>query len=275
MKSSKRSGQKTHRSVLLLALAASVTFLSTPLPAAPANPPRVAHVFVALADNVNQGIVPVPAKIGNGQDPVNNLYWGAAFGVKSYFRTSPGWEIIQCGAGSKPAVMERCIFRNAKSDFYIVADAYDGSQIRQTVTDFLSAAARLEKETVSLKTKSGDVRLEIGGSSEVIAYVGHDAFMDFNIPKISAKLNGHGPKVIILACASKPYFGPYLRVTGSDPILWTTGLMAPEAYSLRAALEGVIEGETGEQIRERAAVAYDKFQKCGLRGAQRLFATGW
>jgi hypothetical protein len=256
-------------------LIASVAFLFAPTSAAPAEPPRVAHVFVALADNVNQGIVPVPAKIGNGQDPANNLYWGAAFGVKSYFRTSPGWQLVQCGAGPKPSVMERCIFKNGQSDFYVVADAYDGSQIRQTVTDFLSAAARLEKETVSVKTKSGDVRLEIGGASEVIAYVGHDAFMDFNIPKISAKLDEHRPKAIILACASKPYFGPYLKVTGSDPILWTTGLMAPEAYSLRAALEGVIAGESGEQIRQRAAVAYDKFQKCGLRGAQKLFATGW
>lgn len=260
---------------MLLALVASAAFLSPAISAAPADAPRVAHIFVALADNVNQGIVPVPAKIGNGQDPANNLYWGAAFGVKSYFRTSPGWETVQCGAGPKPGVMERCVFKNGKADFYVVADAYDGSQIRQTVTDFLSAAARLQKEVISLKTRSGDVRLEIGGASEVIAYVGHDAFMDFNIPKISAKLDEHRPKVIILACASKPYFGPYLRVTGSEPILWTTGLMAPEAYSLRAALEGEIAGESGEQIRQRAAVAYDKFQKCGLRGAQRLFATGW
>jgi hypothetical protein len=275
MKSSKRSGQKIRRSVLLCALAVSLASLPFPVSAAPPDSPRVAHVFVALADNVNQGIVPVPAKIGNGQDPANNLYWGAAFGVKSYFRTSPGWVQIQCGAGPKPSVMERCVFRNEKSNFFVVADAYDGSQIRQTVTDFLSAAARLEKEILALKTKSGDVRLEIGGASEVIAYVGHDAFMDFNIPKISARLDEHRPKVIILACASKPYFGPYLRVTGSEPILWTTGLMAPEAYSLRAALEGVIDGENGEQIRQRAAVAYDKFQKCGLRGAQRLFATGW
>src|SRR5213596_1995295 len=37
---------------------------------------RVAHVLVALADNKYQGIVPVPAAIGNGDDPVRNLYWG-------------------------------------------------------------------------------------------------------------------------------------------------------------------------------------------------------
>jgi hypothetical protein len=147
----------------IYALVASVAFLFAPTPTAPLDSPRVAHVFVALADNANQGIIPVPAKLGNGRDPANNLYWGAAFGVKSYFRTSPGWQLIQCSAGPKPSVMERCLFKNAQSDFYVVADAYDGSQIRQTVTDFLSAAARIKNETLSLKTKSGDVRLEIGG----------------------------------------------------------------------------------------------------------------
>jgi hypothetical protein len=259
---------------ICLLVASAISFCLS-FPANSADIPRVMHVFVALADNQNQGIVPVPARLGNGRDPANNLYWGAAFGVKSYFRSSPGWELIQCGSGTKPSVLERCVFKNRDSDFYLVADAYEGSQIRQTVSDFLSAAARIGKETLSLKTKSGDVRLEIAGASEFVAYVGHDAFMDFAIPKISGNKDGHGPKAILLACASKPFFGPYLRETGGDPLLWTTGLMAPEAYTLRAALEGVIAGENGEQIRQRAAQAYDKYQKCGLHAAQKLFATGW
>lgn len=48
--------------------------------------PRTIHVFVALCDNVNQGIIPVPTMLGNGRDPRNNLYWGAAFGVKNFFK---------------------------------------------------------------------------------------------------------------------------------------------------------------------------------------------
>jgi len=51
--------------------------------------------------------------------------------------------------------------------------------------------------------------------------------------------------------------------------------MAPEAYTLKSALDGWMEHESNEQIRQRAAGAYDKYQKCGLRGAQRLFASGW
>src|SRR5688572_31348119 len=46
---------------------------------------RTIHIFVALCDNKYQGIVPVPAGIGNGQDPKNNLYWGAGYGLKSFF----------------------------------------------------------------------------------------------------------------------------------------------------------------------------------------------
>ena len=37
---------------------------------------RSIHVLVALCDNINQGIVPVPPQLGDGQDPRNNLYWG-------------------------------------------------------------------------------------------------------------------------------------------------------------------------------------------------------
>ena len=51
--------------------------------------------------------------------------------------------------------------------------------------------------------------------------------------------------------------------------------MAPEAYTLKAALDGWIAAESAEQIHERAAVAYDKYQKCGLKAARKLMATGW
>jgi hypothetical protein len=56
--------------------------LSMPCFAFGQSPRRVVHVFVALADNQHQGIVPVPAKLGNGDSPLTNLYWGATFGVK-------------------------------------------------------------------------------------------------------------------------------------------------------------------------------------------------
>ena len=47
------------------------------------------------------------------------------------------------------------------------------------------------------------------------------------------------------------------------------------AYTLKSALDGWIARETADQIRDRAASAYDKYQKCGFNAARRLFATGW
>jgi hypothetical protein len=51
--------------------------------------------------------------------------------------------------------------------------------------------------------------------------------------------------------------------------------MAPEAYTLKDALDGWMARETTEQIRERAARAYAKYQKISMSAALRLFSSGW
>ncbi len=246
-----------------------------PLATLAGAPPRVVHVFVALADNQHQGIVPVPAFLGNGEDPAHNLYWGAAFGVKTYFKNNAEWELLGCNRGIKIEILERCMFKSKGGDVYLVADALDDSQIKKCVTDFLSAAAGAAPENISVFTKSPEISIAAGGAADLLVYVGHDAFMDFQIPSITEKKKGKPRRTIILACASKPYFASYLRATGAQPLLWATGLMAPEAYTLHAALAAWIAGEGDEAIRDRAATAYDKYQKCGARAALRLFATGW
>lgn len=256
----------------LPAITLSVIYLLSMSCAAHASP-RVVHVFVVLADNQNQGIVPVSAALGNGRDPLRNLYWGAAYGVKTYFRASEDWQLLWSGRAGKDAILERCVFKSRKDDVYLVADAYEGSQIKLAVTDFLSAAAGIAKEQFSKETASGDISLRIAGEADLIVYVGHDAFMDFQIAPIAGTRGTKLRRTIVLACASKPYFAPYLRQTGADPLLWTTGLMAPEAYTLKAALDGWMAQEDDQAIRRRAATAYDKYQRCGARAAMRLFAT--
>jgi hypothetical protein len=244
------------------------------IPSVAKSSPRIVHVFVALADNQHQGIIPVPPALGNGKDPQRNLYWGAAYGVKTYFKASQDWELVWSGRGAKDAILERCVFKCRQDDVYLVADAYEGSQIKQGVTDFLSAASGVAKETVSFKMRSGEFSIAIAGDADLVVYVGHDAFMDFQIPPIGGT-KGESRQTIVLACASKAFFAPYIRRTGAEPLLWTTGLMAPEAYTLKAALDGWIAHEDNEAIRRRAAQAYDRYQKCGARAALRLFATTW
>ena len=117
--------------------------------------------------------------------------------------------------------------------------------------------------------------LHFGGSADLIAYVGHNGLMDFRLSSFSQGRDREKRDAIILACASKSYFADALRPTGANPLLWTTNLMAPEAYVLSAAIDGWLAKENGEQIRTRAAKAYNQYQNCGLKAATRLFATGW
>ncbi len=236
---------------------------------------RTVHVFVALADNQNQGIVPVPARLGNGFDPANNLYWGAEAGVKTFFRHSSDWTLLNCEPNVNARVMERCVFRYRTSEVYLVADAYRGNEIKNAILDFLDAAAGGTPEGVDVKSGADRVRLSARGGASLVAYIGHDGLMDFQLRAAPRKRDDLHREAIILACASKQYFAEALKISGAYPLLWTTNLMAPEAYTLKAALDGWISHESAEQIHERAAIAYDKYQKCGLRGARRLFATGW
>ena len=99
--------------------------------------------------------------------------------------------------------------------------------------------------------------------------------MDLQLPSVQQKANDLHRQAIILASASKAYFAGPLRASGAHPLLWTTGLMAPEAYTLKSAIDGWILNEPAAQVRERAAAAYHKYQNCGLNAARRLFATGW
>ena len=233
---------------------------------------RTIHVFVALCDNKYQGIVPVPAKIGNGQDATNNLYWGAVYGVKNYFKTrSKEWQFLRSVTTTDTHIIERLLFKHRYEDVYLLADAYDGIYIKNTTVNFLNSSAG--NNVVPLV--HGNDTLYFGGASNLLAYVGHDGLMDFTVSEKFVKRNNDKREAIILACYSKKYFSPHLNLTGAEPLVWSTGLMAPEAYILHDAVNAWIEKEEAKLIRQAAARAYSKFQKCSQRAAENLLVTGW
>jgi hypothetical protein len=235
---------------------------------------RTIHVFVALCDNVNQGIVPVPEALGNGEDPVKNLYWGARYGIKTFFKNSGNWDLLSSSPGPGDYILERCVFKHRDGDFYLVADAYKGRFIKQTVIKFLESASGRPKKTVSFRKGRKDINLSINGSSDMVVYIGHNGLMDFKLETYPEKSGYASMDAIILACRSKPFFKKAIEKSGAMPVLWCNGLMAPEAYTLESALEGWIKNESGGSIQLRAARAYNRYQKCGLNAAKRLFSSG-
>jgi hypothetical protein len=237
--------------------------------------PRVVRVFVALADNQHQGIIPVPAALGNGEDPARNLYWGAAFGVRTFFKKSPDWKEISAVQKPHTYILERSIFEHGASGTILIADAYEGSEIKHAITDFFQAAAGLTSETISFITASGSKAESLTALADLVVYVGHDGLMDFPLSLEFPNQTVANRSAIVLACASKSYFKNLLHKTGAQPLLWTTGLMAPEAYTLKATIDGWILQEPREQIRQRAAETYAKYQKCSRSAALRLFSDSW
>ncbi len=236
--------------------------------------PMVIHVFVALCDNEFQGIVPVPAKIGNGKDLKNNLYWGCGYGVKMFFKNkSVDWKLLKSFDKPSTNVLERVVFKHKTKNIYLVADAYDGEFIKKTTEDFFSASAGVFETKVKVDST---LTLEAGGKSNLICYVGHDGLMDFQLDKYPDAKNTNKRETIILACYSKSYFKEGIKKAGASPLIWSTGLMSPEAYTLEGAINGWVDGKTNEEIRLLAAQAYCKYQKtCSLKAAKNLLVTGW
>ena len=231
---------------------------------------KTIHVLVALCDNTYQGIVPVPTLIGNGQDPFNNLYWGCAYGIKTFFKKSAEWNLIQTEKIDS-ILLERLVFKHISKNVYLVADAYNGKYIKTCTRDFLLSCSGQKKATMLVNK----TRIGIHGNASLITYIGHDGLMDFKLTEEFENTDGKIRDCIILACISKNYYSPLIKSTKANPLIWTTGLMCPEAYTLHDALRGYVNSESNEAIRCRAVRAYSSYQKCSEKSARGLLVTGW
>lgn len=245
--------------LLLSLLAASVV----------ARPARTVHVFVALCDNANQGIVPVPATLGNGQDPQRNLYWGAMFGVKTFLGKSTEWEKQAIAAGKRAHVLDHVLFKHKASGTLLFAEAFDGAAMRQCIQGFFNALAGHDTLNFGIDGTSS----AFGGGADLVCFVGHDGLMDFDLAvgDLKVPVSGRQADAMVLCCYSASYFGPHVKASNGHLLLSTYGLMAPEAYVLDAALRSWVAREVEASVRGAAAAAYNKFQKCGANAARKLF----
>ena len=195
--------------------------------------------------------------------------------MRTYLRKDPDWKAVATFQNPSTTVLERVVFYHGTQNVYLVADAYRGREIKEAIVDFFQAPAGLNKEKTIRVKGANEKEIEIFPQPELAVYVGHDGLMDFAMERKFQGEAGSGRQAIVLACASKAYFAPNLRPTGARPILWTTGLMAPEAYTLEDVLDGWMAGETAVQIRERTVRAYAKYQKISIKAALGLFSSGW
>jgi len=235
--------------------------------------PLVAHVIVALADNEYQGIVPIPATLGDGDRPQSNLYWGAMYGVKGFLKRSADWHTATLPASRDPRVLERVLFhRDVMRDgkparVYLLAEAWRGREIAASIARFLEMTRGQHVETVRVDGRD----IAAGGAAHLVAYVGHNGLMDFEVPALQPGVETSLPRaVVVLACLSDSYFSKVIRPHAA-PLVTTASLMAPEAYTLDAVVASWFTGATRAEVLELAAGAYGQYQKIPIRSARRIF----
>lgn len=239
---------------------------------------KIIHVLVALCDNKYQMIAPVPKAIGNGQDPQNNLYWGAAYGFKTFFSKQKEWNIVQNKKLHRGKILEEIIYKHQNQDVYIIAQAYDGKYINDAVGQFINYSAGKNVQPFSVNNKI----IKAGGKADLVVYIGHDSLMEWSwnrllpdswrwntLPKEQQQKNRYAA---VFACESQNYFSPPLSRTGINPLILTKQRMAPEAYSVYAMIDSWIKGESKSNIRLKVATAYSKYQKLN-KPALHIFTT--
>ena len=243
--------------------------LSTTLPALAAE--RVIHVFVALCDNASQGIQPVPAKIGNGDDPANNLYWGCD-GVPAVFAKSKAWKrMAAADPDGEGPVLERVVYFHSGSGAWLVADGYRGREIKTCLTDYLAAMAG----TLKCEALAGEKKIAAGGAADLIVYAGHNGLMEFQLPTPEPAAANRPKAAVALCCLSRSYFPGHMQALKATPLVLTSQLMYPAGTVIHAVVNGWLAGKDGAACVDIAGAAYAANQKISKKAATGVFCTGF
>lgn len=236
---------------------------------------RLGHVtvtvHVALADHRLSGASP---KFSDGDNPTNNLYWGARYGVEAYLTRSGGWKRVYADHGDGQRIVRRVVLRrraglsrqwqdrgvNQPFDVYLLANAWRGSDTVAAMEEPLREA--LSGRPVELKVQGAD--LEFGGGSTMVGYVGYnrildqywDPFADLPRERPSRQIG-----VFYIAPRSAVVLHSQVVKHGLYPVLFPREPIVPEAYLLDGILDAFSEGDLDDGFIEAAAREYARFQK--------------
>jgi hypothetical protein len=222
---------------------------------------------------------------GRPGDLSKNIYWGAVFGQRRFFeRKNSGWTLVEVtrpAPGNEDPLLERAVFKrriplaawsntasSETAEQIVVFQAVHGASIDRALSLFWSVA-----------TEGGRVRFHDGENDRdepihVAGYAGHNRLMDAGakLPPPPPKERSRPIPSFVVACSSEPYFGGALRSAGSDALVMTRNLMAPEGYVLDAITKALGENAPRDHVRRRAIEAYAKWQSISTAEASSIFA---
>ncbi|MCA9676834.1 MAG: hypothetical protein KC464_17500 [Myxococcales bacterium] len=255
-----------------------------------AGKPLVVQVHVPLCDNdiLRCG----NRKLGDGDNPDTNLYWGTTAGFGRWFtRKGSGWTRVLDGDGDTvgdPDVLDVLVFRRTvtaskawraagaprRFDVYVVAEAWRGEAIDRALDTW---ADDLYGGTARTITLADGTALAAGGTARIVAYVGHNRLMDLDAyawptaDDAGARASRKG--AVAIACHTDAYMHDEVPAADRVPLLFTRDFLFASAPPLEGAVVAFATGGDYRAIRKAAAVAYAKPEHKSVKRVQGAFTN--
>jgi hypothetical protein len=241
--------------------------------------PLVVHLFVPLCDNEHQGIVPTTASLGNGFSLRSNLYWATTNGIKRYFKEKKQWKLLQSikNVYKDSVVLERVIFKRTysnKATVYIVADAYRGDKMLNTLNHFSRAMSNNYTKKITLPDSS---TIDIHGGADLVVFNGHNGLLDFTEDTPTKYYNTSKSKkdMVAIACFANEYFEREALRAQAYPIVRAKSTLHPGAFVISAIIDDWAMLNPVETMRLSAGKAYCNIHNCSVKTSKNLFYKGW
>ncbi len=247
-----------------------------------AGKPLVIHVIVPLCDN--NSVQCGNNKLGNGDNADTNLYWATSGGFRGWFAKKKYWKQVK-RVVSRTDIVEQIVWTKQQRPtktwrkygvtrpfrVYLIAEAWRGSKIENAMKRFA--------ENISASTNReilvGKVAVAIGGDSHLLAYVGHNGWMDF--PKFKWPKQQSTAKtkaVIAIACLTKSWLKDHIiRYKKAAPVLLTTSLLFAGAHSLEGAATTFARGGNQRAILKKSISNYAIEQKRPVKRIRKAFTN--
>ena len=246
-----------------------------------AGRPLVIHAHVALCDN---SIIRCGSRgLGDGDSLRTNLYWASAGGARGFFdRRGSGWTRAFVGRGEHADVLERVVWRRrvapgaawqrrgvtAPVDVYVVVDAWRGRAIDAAVAAYLGDLYGEAPRVVRLPPSASGARgvaLRAGGAAHLVAYLGHNRWMDtpdFDWGAFARRRSARQPKgTIAIACHTRAYLAGHVPAPTRVPLLFSADFLFASAPAFEAAATAFATGGSLREIRMAATRGYAEGQR--------------
>ncbi len=246
-----------------------------------AGKPMVITTHVALCDN---RVIPCGSKrLGDGDSPGKNLYWGGASGFKATFDYSRAWRRVLLDDGDGKVIIQRAVYclrvkrpsarwraLGVRKGFnvYLVGLGYRGTRIARASDAFIQQV--MGEGGVTIKLPSGTT-LKAGGQGHVVGYAGHNHLMDDPSYKFPAATRKTPVAFFALACMTSPYLKGHLPGENRRALLMTRTLMYPGAFTIDGLARALARAATQKQVFMSGVRRYAAAQKRPISAIRRAF----